>query len=510
MTVKEFVDEVYASYNRDKDTNYVFFLGAGCSKSSGIPLAGELAIEWFLELKKENIKFDRFIDEHIQDSDTNEKLKSVSQKEDIDDPLYDALAKLYFPLFEIVFPDMIDRQKEIQRLTEGKYPGLGYYNLAQLMKKKAFNVVITTNFDDLIYDALLYSGQSKRARVISHHHLSQFIDRGDTPHIIKLHGDAHLHPANDSQNTQEIDPTLAQSVQSLLNNSKLIVIGYSGGDESIAKLLSTVTRQATVYWCNQEPPTGTRLESWWNNLPHKQHVEEYDFDKIMNIFGDKFALEAPDFASFCSTLKSQYDTSFIKEAQEAIAEEDIEELNSLSAQSWRAGEYDKALELATKAMELATEKYGENHPSTATSYNNIGTAWDSKGEYDKAIEYYDKALKIKLATIGENHPSTATTYNNLGLAWSNMGEYDKAIEYYEKAFKIQLATIGDNHPDTAASYNNLGSAWGNKEEYDKAIEYYGKALKILNDVFPNGHPYIDITTESLELVKEKAKKNNKD
>ena len=66
MTVKEFVDEVYASYNRDEDTNYVFFLGAGCSKSSGIPLAGELALEWFFELKKENIKFDRFIDEHIQ------------------------------------------------------------------------------------------------------------------------------------------------------------------------------------------------------------------------------------------------------------------------------------------------------------------------------------------------------------------------------------------------------------------------------------------------------------
>ena len=132
------------------------------------------------------------------------------------------------------------------------------------------------------------------------------------------------------------------------------------------------------------------------------------------------------------------------------------------------------------------------------------------GEYDKAIEYYDKAFEIQLATIGENHPSTATTYNNLGSAWGNMGEYDKAIEYYDKAFKIQLATIGENHPSTATSYNNLGSAWGNKEEYDKAIEYYRKALKILNDVFPNGHPYIDITTESLELVKEKAKKNNKD
>ncbi|MCB4763911.1 MAG: hypothetical protein LGB78_08450, partial [Sulfurovum sp.] len=96
------------------------------------------------------------------------------EKEDLSDKekyhqLRDKVVTLYFQLFEALFPDMIDRQKEIQRLTEEKYPGLGYYNLADLMKRKAFNVVVTTNFDDLVHDALLYNGQSKRARVISRH-----------------------------------------------------------------------------------------------------------------------------------------------------------------------------------------------------------------------------------------------------------------------------------------------------------------------------------------------------
>jgi len=281
MTVDEFVDEIYASHERDKDTNYVFFLGAGCSKSSGIPLAGELAVEWFFKLKGEMSKFNKFIDDKIKDGAINKEAKKVSKIDDVSDALYEELTKLYFPLFEVLFPDMIDRQKEIQRLTEGKYPGFGYYHLAALMEKKAFNVVITTNFDDLIYDALLYSGQSKRARVISHHHLAQFIDRGDTPHIIKLHGDAHLHPFNDKKNTRKIEKSLADSVQTLLTNSKLIVIGYGGGDKSIAKLLESVSRQATVYWCNQNTPEKTKLKNWWERLPHKQHVEEYDFDKIM-------------------------------------------------------------------------------------------------------------------------------------------------------------------------------------------------------------------------------------
>ncbi|MCB4784619.1 MAG: tetratricopeptide repeat protein, partial [Sulfurovum sp.] len=360
------------------------------------------------------------------------------------------------------------------------------------------------------------SGQSKRARVISHHHLAQYIDRGETPHIVKLHGDAHLHPFNDKENTQEIDKSLADSVQTLLANTKLIVIGYGGGDKSIAKLLESVSRQGMVYWCNKETPEKTELEEWWNSLPYKQHVEEFDFDKIMNAFGDKFKLEAPDFNKFATQLKSQYDESFKKETQEAIENNDIDELQKLISQSLRSGKYEKGLESALeakkliegeednaemlvdinndiggfyihlakydKAIELLEEtltiELGENHPLTATSYNNIGSAWDSKGEYDKAIEYYEKALKITCATLEENHPFTATSYNNIGLAWDSKGEYDEAMKYHEKALKIRLATLGENHPLTATSYNNIGSVWNSKGEYDKAIEYYEKALKI--------------------------------
>ena len=44
------------------------------------------------------------------------------------------------------------------------------------------------------------------------------------------------------------------------------------------------------------------------------------------------------------------------------------------------------------------------------SYNNIG----AKGEYDKALEHYQKALAIQLKKLGPEHPSVATSYNNIG------------------------------------------------------------------------------------------------
>lgn len=60
LGLEEFVDEIYEDFQKNKDTEYLFFLGAGCSKSSGIPLASELAEQWYEELKQQKNKFDKF------------------------------------------------------------------------------------------------------------------------------------------------------------------------------------------------------------------------------------------------------------------------------------------------------------------------------------------------------------------------------------------------------------------------------------------------------------------
>jgi hypothetical protein len=41
--------------------------------------------------------------------------------------------------------------------------------------------------------------------------------------------------------------------------------------------------------------------------------------------------------------------------------------------------------------------------------------YSQQGKLDKAIEFGDKALAIKIKELGEEHPSVAAIYNNLGL-----------------------------------------------------------------------------------------------
>ena len=105
-------------------------------------------------------------------------------------------------------------------------------------------------------------------------------------------------------------------------------------------------------------------------------------------------------------------------------------------------------------MVIRLKTLGGEHPSVATSYNNIGLTWKTKGEYDKALEYYEKCLAIYLKTLGEEHPYVATSYNNIGLAWDSKGEYEKSLEFYVLSSQIRFKKLGASHNLTNKSIEN--------------------------------------------------------
>ena len=73
--------------------------------------------------------------------------------------------------------------------------------------------------------------------------------------------------------------------------------------------------------------------------------------------------------------------------------------------------------------------------------------------WDKALEYYSRDLAICEKILGQEHPSTATSYGNIGAVYYNLGDYDKALEYYSKALAIYEKKLGKENPDTKSLYN---------------------------------------------------------
>ena len=161
------------------------------------------------------------------------------------------------------------------------------------------------------------------------------------------------------------------------------------------------------------------------------------------------------------------------------------------------GEYDKALEFYQKCRDIRLKILGAEHPLVASTNNNIGNICHEKGEYDKALEFYQKCLDIRLKILGAEHPSVAFSLHNIGTSWKCKGEYDKALEFYQKSLVINLKTLGAEDPSVASTYNHIGHLWSNKGEYDKALEFHQKSLGIDLKTFGADHPSVAASYNSI-------------
>ncbi|CAF1520772.1 unnamed protein product [Adineta ricciae] len=166
----------------------------------------------------------------------------------------------------------------------------------------------------------------------------------------------------------------------------------------------------------------------------------------------------------------------------------VDVYNHLGKIKSQRGQYEEAITLFRKSLELRLTSYSPNHPDVAVSYNNIGIAYRSMGDYPKALSSYEQALNIQLQSLPPNHPDVAVSYNNIGIASSDMGDYPKALSSYEQALNIQLQSLPPNHPDVAVSYNNIGNAYSDMGDYPKALSSYEQALNIQLQSLPPNHP----------------------
>jgi hypothetical protein len=102
------------------DKRFAFFLGAGCSVTSGIPAAAALVKDNWLPRLRELCDPKR--------KDLEEWAKETLANYDIDNP-----AASYGDVMDKLFLLAEERQREIESLCEGRFPGFGYACLAQLM-----------------------------------------------------------------------------------------------------------------------------------------------------------------------------------------------------------------------------------------------------------------------------------------------------------------------------------------------------------------------------------------
>jgi hypothetical protein len=123
------------------------------------------------------------------------------------------------------------------------------------------------------------------------------------------------------------------------------------------------------------------------------------------------------------------------------------------------------------ALAIREEQLGANHPTTATSLNNLAELYRVMGRYPAAEPLYVRSLAIREEQLGANHPDTATSLNNLALLYESMGRYPAAEPLYVRSIEIVAASLGDEHPNTQTILNNFIYLIQTAIEFDRVDEF---------------------------------------
>ncbi|MEN5130748.1 SIR2 family protein [Elizabethkingia anophelis] len=230
--------------------SFDLFLGAGASISSGIPSGGDLVWHFKREILNSNgkINIKKFQDLKIED---NKKVIQSFFEETEENNIINP----YSYYFNKCYPDPLIRKEFLTNLVRDKKPSIGFMCLSALVEQQKINTVWTTNFDDLIEKAI--NGLNyKSCQIVSPENVGSVNNfRSDIPTVVKLHGDFRYDPLqNTDEELQKLEESLHKYFVEASTKRGLLVMGYSGSDESVLQSLEKALEENNAFpkgliWC---------------------------------------------------------------------------------------------------------------------------------------------------------------------------------------------------------------------------------------------------------------------
>lgn len=479
------------------DRRFCFILGSGASVESGIPSGGILEVDWMNCLMGE--RADRGtppMDPEL----TRELVGNLYEEEEITHSFEQLEAAwteakasgrsmssdYYFDLYKLRFhPELQDGYRYMESLMERKEPSPGYRALALLLTDpNRHNLVITTNFDNLVEDSLFLHTEL-RPLVISHEALADYIKfNTKRPIIVKVHRGLMYDPLNSPETTGTLKQEWRKSLDYAMQTYTPVVIGYGGGDGSLMAYLRETNFPNGIYWCYRDS-SGLPSEEILEFLAEKNGhlVRSGGFDALMYtlggaLYGDEVGIKKTrdNLERRCRFRTETYSEKWTALAQQAEAreaaaavraaeqkaadkraEENVQTYWDIFDRAWQAeneGHHEDAVREYTLAIEM--------NPAHPYAYHNRGYSYTKLAQHERAIQDYNKAIELDY--------SNSMAYNNRGNCYYALKQYEQSIQNFDKAIELD--------PDYAVAYNNRANSYSDLSQYERAIQDYNKAIEL--------------------------------
>ena len=478
LSLSGFINEMKDVSKGPHQRKFCFVLGAGASRASGIKSGQELVDIWDKELAVRN---------------REEHLRWKAEKKITDENKYGFYSQYYDRRFG---KEPGDGYNYMEKLMEHAKPSAGYVMLAHLLSKTPHNVVVTTNFDHLIEDAVNYYAQ-EIPLVIGHEALAHYMMRQTTrPTIVKIHRDLLLDPKSQTKELETLHENWEKSLSVIFSAYHPIFIGYAGNDNSLMHFLienSGKFKDGTwkfPYWMLYKSDALSGKVLKYVDGADGYVIMHDGFDITLFLMGTAFEYSMPTEDAFLADAKKRYQSlsTSIDEFTEKYSpkEESAGGDDDASSGADEKSDIDQAIRQVTDQSELLsmyrkavvlnnTGKYAEalpikqdlvkNAPDNALYQNSLGITLYKMGRYAEALIAVQKAVDLE--------PDNAKYQNSLGVTLHEMKRYNDALIARQKTVELE--------PDNARYQDGLSTTLHKMGRYEEALPPAQKAVELEPD-----------------------------
>jgi tRNA A-37 threonylcarbamoyl transferase component Bud32 len=163
-------------------------------------------------------------------------------------------------------------------------------------------------------------------------------------------------------------------------------------------------------------------------------------------------------------------------------------LSALAAAYLGAGKLPQAIEIFERLRDADVKEFGPDRAETLTALNGLAMAYQAAGKLPQAMEIFEHVRDIQVKTLGVEHPNTLITLNNLALACLAAGGVPQAIQYLQQVHDAQVKKLGADHPATLTTLGNLAAAHRAAGNLPKAVELLERVRDAKTEKLGADHP----------------------
>jgi hypothetical protein len=283
----------------------VFFLGSGVSRDAGVPTGGEIMREGLRRLHQ----VETVADEPATDAVLDAWLVETGR---VDVTYSDLLAE--------IAPDPAVRREYLAGFFEDAHPAHTHELLADLAVRGLVRVFVTTNFDRLLERALQARGIDPVV-IASDAALAAAVPREHAGcYVLKPHGDVLQQTLrNTPEELENLDPGMAAELAEVFARNGLVVLGYSGQDAGIARLLRERVSRYGLWWVTRGAlgePAAALVETAGGRVIARDGAAEFlaDLKRRIAVFEEHPTGETPATVHDATRSLVQGDIAALEEA----------------------------------------------------------------------------------------------------------------------------------------------------------------------------------------------------